>query len=73
MASVPWYGEKIGEGYQRPPPITSIMQERVDDPTWTETSAIVFVLDTQAASTFELRQYDMGFSNAARLTVQFSL
>lgn len=73
-AGVDWYGQKIGEGYQRSPSLAPIVQERVDDTTWTTSSAIVFLLDAQATSTFELRQFDAGsFANAPRLTVQFTM
>lgn len=73
-ARVTWNDQDIGDGLRRSPPLAALVQERVDDPTWAPGAHVLFVLDGQQSSSFELRQFDhqpQG-AHAAKLYVTFT-
>jgi hypothetical protein len=70
-AIVVWQANNIGSGTRRSPSLSTVVQERVNDPGWMPGRAIVFIFDVQGPS-FEVRQRDHTSGMfAPALTVRF--
>lgn len=72
--SVEWISTSIGEGFQRTPGLSSLVQEIVNLPSWTPGSSILFIFDSlpPASVLFEFRQYDHSADlYAARIFIRY--